>query len=185
MHTEFTQLMSLALDDEASPDEVRRLRSHLSVCPACASLWAQWQAVDRRLAAAPSVAPPVSLVSRVSQSIAERELRRRRTRWVGSGLFLVWLLVFALGLTVIFGVADWFVGHPQQIAAILSALAHFLSVATWLLREFVAFLADLGAPRVAAGVGLFVTLTCTLAVIWLWIMGRSQRWLRSPLLAGR
>ncbi len=185
MHTEFTRLMSLALDQEASSEEARRLRTHLQVCPACAATWAGWQTIDRRLAAAPQVAPPVSLVALVTQRIAAHELRRRRTRWVGSGLLLTWLLAFTLGLAIVVGIASWVAGYPEQIATVLSGIAHFLSSVTWLLHALAAFLSELGAPRLAAGVGLFVTLTCALAVVWLWVMGRSQLWTRSPTLARR
>ncbi len=179
MHSEFTQIMSLALDDEAGPDEVRRLHAHLRACPACAAQWAQWQILDRRLAAAPTMAPPASLVGAVAQRIAAHDLRRRRTRWVGSGLVLTWLLVFVLGLAGVVGAASWVTGQPQQIATVLSALAHFLGGVTWLFHALAAFLSELGAPRLAAGGGVFVTFTCVLAVMWLWAVGRSHTWVNA------
>lgn len=185
MHTEYTRLMSLALDHEASQDELQRLRAHLQDCPACAAVWSQWRALDRRLAAAPQVAPPASLAGQVLQRLAERELRQRRTRWVGSGLLLTWLVAFLLGSAGIWAAVDWIAAHPQQIAAALSGLAYFLSGVTWLARQLAMFLGELGAPRLAAGAGLFTTLTCLLAVMWLYVMGHNRPWVRSAGFAPR
>lgn len=182
MHTKFTQLMSLVLDKEASPDEAHCLQEHLRDCPACAQVWVRWQTLDRRLSAAPQVAPAVSLVSLVSARLAERELRRRRTWWVGSGLLLTWLLVFVVVLAGVVLASNWVTGRPQLVADLLSGLANFFSGAIWLLRAAARFL---GAPRLAAGAGLFTMLTCGLAVMWLWLMERSHRSWASALVLAR
>lgn len=180
MHTEFTRLMSLALDNEASQTDLRRLHAHLETCPVCATTWAQWRVVDGRLAAAPLVVPAKSLAPLVSQRLAERALRRRRTRWVGAGLLLVWLSVFALVFVAISVLVGWVMGHPQQVAELLALVAGFLSGGVWLLRVLAGFIEQLGAPRLAAVTGLIATLTCGLGVIWLWVMGHRHSLTRVP-----
>ncbi len=184
MHTEFTKLMSAALDHEADPDELARLQAHLHECPACAAAWAQWRAFDRRLSAAPLAAPPASLAAPVLRRLAEYELRRRQKQWVGGGLLVTWLLAFGLALVGVLAVSGWVASHPQQVAGILSGFAELFTRAIWLLRLLAGFLQGVNVPLVAASLGVFASLACVLAAIWLYLFGRSRNWLRATVMVG-
>jgi anti-sigma factor RsiW len=177
MHAEYTLLMSLALDGEVSAAETHRLREHVRTCSDCAAIWERWQAMDRRLTAAPLVAPPVDLVDKVAARLEARELRRRRARWIGSGLMASWLAVVLLGLAAIAVLVIWGTRHPAEASTVLVGSLRLVDGVSWLLISLAAHIGNLGAPTVAAGVGLMAILTCVLGMLWLWVMGRSHVWL--------
>lgn len=181
MHADYTLLMSLVLDGEATHAEEGRMREHLRACGACAGTWARWQAMDRRLAAAPFVAPSVDLVDRVMAQVEARELRRRRVRWMGSGLLVGWLGVALVGLAVIAALIILGTRHPNEARSVFSAALQLFNGASWLLIGLVTFVGRLGAPAVAAGAGLLATLTCVLGMLWLWVIGRSHTWRAQPI----
>ena len=86
MHSDYTMLMSVALDDEATPDELQRLREHVRTCAACAGIWERWQVVDRRFDAAPLMTPAPNFADAVMARIEARSLQRRQTRRYATGL---------------------------------------------------------------------------------------------------
>ena len=86
MHSDYTMLMSVALDDEATPDELQRLREHVRTCAACAGIWERWQVVDRRFDAAPLMTPAPNFADTVMARIEARSLQRRQTRRYATGL---------------------------------------------------------------------------------------------------
>lgn len=176
MHTEYTFLMSLALDGEASVTEMAQLHGHLRNCATCADIWARWQAVDRRLAAASPALPTVDLAAQVTARVEAYELRRRRSRWLGSGFLLSWIGV-VLGCAAIIAVGiGWAQTHPDLPAAVFSALKQLIGVVGWFLGGLEAFARSLGAPTLALGFGLLASVTCLLGMAWLWLMGRSPGW---------
>ncbi len=83
MHSEYTLLMSLALDDEAGAADLARLHAHLATCAECRKVWARWQEMDRRFQAEPLVTAPVDLAHQVAARLEERELQRRRAALAG------------------------------------------------------------------------------------------------------
>jgi predicted anti-sigma-YlaC factor YlaD len=181
MHADYTLLMSLVLDDEATPTEEGRLREHLRACGACAGVWTRWQAMDYRLAAVPFVAPPANLVDTVMAQVEARELRRRRARWLGSGLLVSWLAVALISLGIIATLVVLGTRHPGEAKMVFSGALQFLTGMSWLLIGLVTFMRGLGAPAIAAGVGVWATLTCMLGMAWLWVIGRSHIWFGQPL----
>jgi predicted anti-sigma-YlaC factor YlaD len=178
MHAEYTLLMSVALDGQATDAETHRLREHLRSCADCAALWERWQVMDRRLAAAPLVAPPEDLVDKVAARLEAHELRRRRARWLGSGLLASWLAVLLFGLAAAATLTIWGARHPAEVRMALVEMLRLVDGVSWLLIGLVTRVGRLGAPTVAAGFGMVATLTCALGMLWLWVMGRSQIWLR-------
>ncbi len=178
MHAEYTLLMSLTLDGETTAAESHRLQEHLRACGGCAALWERWQAMDRRLAAAPLVTPPADLVDKVAARLEAHELRRRRARWLGSGLLASWLAVVLFGLAAVAILTIWGTRHPAEARMALVGTLRLVDGVSWLLIGLVTRVGELGAPTVAAGFGMVATLTCALGMLWLWVMGRSQIWLR-------
>jgi len=174
MHGDYTLLMSLALDGEATPAEESRLQEHLRTCTACAAIWDRWQILDRRLATAPLVAPPADLVAKVMAQVDERELRRRRARWFGSGLLVSWLGVILLGLAVTATLVILGTRYPQLVRTALAGAFEVIDGIGWLLIGLTTCASNLGAPAIAASVGLLATLTCILGMLWLWIMGHNR-----------
>jgi anti-sigma factor RsiW len=183
MHNDYTLLMSMMLDGEATAAEESAVREHLRMCGSCAAIWERWQAVDRRLAAAPLLAPAADLTDRVMARVQAQELRRRRLRWLGSGLFGMWLTISLVGLLTIGGLTYWSIQHPHAVSQAFFAVLQVVDGLSWIALDLWRFLSRLGAPTLAAGVGLLALLTCAFAMLWLWVMGRGRSALSYPMSA--
>ena len=183
MHADYTMLMSVVLDSEATADEMQRLREHLRACAACASVWERWQAADRRLGAAPRVAPAPTFTESVMARIAAQSLRQRRARWLGSGLLGAWLVGSLSGLAVIGALVYWGSQYQGQASGAFFAALKGVDSATWILLDLLRLMGGVDAPALAAGVGLLATLTCLLGMLWLWLVGRGQTLTTEPMSA--
>lgn len=86
------RLMSLALDQSTTEDEVHCLKEHLERCPACQEEWRAMQRISLLLTDAPLIGPAPGFAARVIQRLARRQARRQRL------LAGVALLVACLGL---------------------------------------------------------------------------------------
>lgn len=178
MHADYTLLMSLALDDEATAAETHRLQEHLRGCGECAALWERWQALDHRFSVAPAAAPPADLAVRVAARLEAHELRRRDMHRFGSGLLAGWLAVVVLGVVAGALLTIWGAHHPAEARLALAGSLKLVEGASWLVFSLLVWAGRLGAPTVAAGFGIVATLTCALGMLWLWVVGHSQNWLR-------
>jgi len=174
MHSDYTILMSVALDDEATPDELRRLREHMRTCAACAGIWERWQVVDRRFDAAPVMAPTPDFADAVMARIAAHSLQRRQTRRFASGLVALALAVLLLGLATLGGLLHLGAQNPAQVSGVFFAALRVAGTATWIFLGFLRLMGDFGAPTLAAVVGLLATVTCLLSMLWLWVVGRGR-----------
>ena len=181
MHTDYTLLMSLMLDGEATPADEQRMREHLRTCGACAGVWERWQALDRRMVAAPHVEPAIDLTDKIMAGIEAQANKRHRARWLGSGFLASWLTVSLIGLAVLGWVIFWSLQNPQQASGLLFAILKGVNVGSWVMFGLLRLLAGIGAPTLAAGIGLLATLTCMLGMLWLWLIGRSHAWLGKPI----
>jgi anti-sigma factor RsiW len=175
MHAEYTMLMSVALDDEATPAEQQRLRDHLRTCAACAGVWERWQAVDRRLEAAPLMIPSPSFADTVMARIEAQALKPQRAHWLNARLVAILLaagLVLALALTGL--LLYWGAQNPAEVSNVFFTALRVVGTATWVFLGFLRLMGGVGAPTLAAGVGLLATLTCLLSMLWLWVVGRGH-----------
>lgn len=176
MHTEYTLLMSMALDGEAAPAAVQQLEAHMTECQACAATWEHWRAIDKRLAAAPWTVAPADLAEKVAARLAEREATKKRSFWLGSGLLVSWFAVLAISMIAVGLLAFWGGNHPREVAVLLSALAQLLSGGSRLLRGIGTLTGSFDGATAALGLGLLIALTSWLALMWFWLMGRSRQW---------
>lgn len=183
MHNQYTMLMSLVLDREATPDQVAALRQHVAGCGTCAATWREWQALDFRLSEARPVAPPDTFMPGLVARLAERQAERRQRRYVALGLLLAWAgALFVMWVSVV-AVTAWGYSHPLEISLLLTAAGQVLSNFTGLLNGTTAIVDSLGDPSLALGLACFACVTAALCAIWFWIMARSSQWNR-PATAG-
>jgi predicted anti-sigma-YlaC factor YlaD len=173
-------LMSVALDDEATPGELQRLREHVRTCAACAGIWERWQVVDRRFDAAPLVTPAPNFADAVMARIEARSLQRRQTRRFASGLVALSLAVSLLGLAILGGLIYWGAQNPAQVGGVFFAALRGVGAATWIFLGFLRLMGGVGASTLAAWVGLLATLTCLLSMLWLWVVGRGHAVIADP-----
>jgi anti-sigma factor RsiW len=171
-HTDFTMLMSLVLDDEATEAEARALREHLAGCDLCARTWQRWQELDRRLAVAPMVAVPVDFSAAVRARLDQRMAEQQRRHWFMLGLALssiaaMFIAVLAIGLA-----NGWTVQLLPSTGPLSAGLEGVLSIGGWLFRVVTSFVERMGTPTVAAAAGALLCVTCGLATVWLWMVAR-------------
>jgi anti-sigma factor RsiW len=174
MHHEFTSLMSLVLDREATPAQATALRQHIAGCSECTATWREWQAVDVRLAAALVVSPPASLMVDVAARLVERNAQRQRRRRVASALLLAWGGTLGALWLVTLVLAAWGYSHPLEAGLLLSSGAQVMTSLTELLSGAQSFLRSLGQPVLALLSACFVSLTAGLVLLWVWVMVRSD-----------
>jgi anti-sigma factor RsiW len=76
------QALSAYLDGESDPLESRCIATHLAVCPRCATVVRDLQAISQGLRALVPEQPPVDLTARVSVLLdSPRPTRQRPARW--------------------------------------------------------------------------------------------------------
>jgi len=173
MHSEYTELMSLALDHEADAAQMAALHAHLKGCAGCAATWARWQAVDARFRAAPMLDAPPQLAARVLARLETRRRHRFWGGWFGAGLFIAWLAVAGAILVALLGGAWWGFTHPLAASMALSAGVRLLSSVLWPVRSAGILLTSAGLS-LGAGVAAYVGLTCLLLGTWAWLVIRTN-----------
>jgi len=178
MHTHYTRLMSLVLDDEATASQKADLQRHLAACPACATTWTQWQTLDVRLAAAPRLTPPPNLVAQVLGRLEERRLRQRRRRWIGSGLLVAWIGIAVASGLLLAGLLLWGLMHPLEGGLFATWAARLLSNLFRLVEVFYGCLSLAAGSFLGWGAAFCVALTACLAALWVWAVGHFGRWPR-------
>lgn len=179
-HTDYTMLMSLVLDDEATAAEAARLREHLVECDICARTWQRWQELDRRFTLAPLQPAPIDFAAAVAVRLDQRMAEQARRRWFMLGLALS-CLVAMLFTVLAFGLASGW--HWQLLSdggPWSAAWTGIASIGGWMYRILAEFVTRLGTPTVAAGAGALLCLVCGLATVWLWMVARL-----SPPASGR
>lgn len=97
---EYTEKISLWLDNELSPNEITALKTHMTTCPACRHTYEAMQRVDTmfRSAARVMVAPSTGFTQRFETRLARH---RHIKPWQ------IWLTVFALLFGVLFLFGAW------------------------------------------------------------------------------
>jgi len=158
-------LMSLALDQSITQDEVPCLEDHLERCPACQEEWEAMQRVSRTFTDAPLMGPPAGFADRVMQRLAQRQARRQRLS-AGAALLVICLSLGALALP---GIVRWLamlwqvitepslLRHGVKLAAQLLNLAESLGGACWLI--ITALSSYLNQPALLGYSFLVLTLT--------------------------
>lgn len=179
MHTEFTKLMSLALDHEADAAQMAVLQKHLAECAECAATWAHWQMIETHIhgwaKAMPSPTP--GLTERVMMRLATRQ-RRQYYSWLRAGFLLAWLGIAAISLLVLALGAWWGVTHPLQAGILVSVCTRVLSSALLSVRGAQTLLSGAGVslPWLVAS---YFGMTMVLFSIWIWLLARPAVWHRA------
>jgi anti-sigma factor RsiW len=171
-HNEFTLLMSLVLDEEATEAEARALREHVTGCDACRRTWQRWQELDRRFTLAPMAPAPVDFSILVAARLDQRLEERRRRRWLVAGMAGSWVVAMFIAVLAVGLVNGWPLQVLSSSSALNAAWAGVSSIAAWLFRALADLVERMGAPTVAAGAGALLCLTCGLATIWLCMVAR-------------
>jgi len=105
---QFTEKISLWLDNELSPAEVTELEAHLTDCPACRQTYEAMQRVDRlfRTAAHQMVIPAPGFTRRFETRLAQQRLVKPWQLWLTMGallggtvlIFSTWAMIGGIAL---------------------------------------------------------------------------------------
>lgn len=178
-HAEYTLLMSLVLDDEASEAEAARLRAHVASCDACAQRWLRWQELDRKFDLAPMLPAPMDFSVVVAARLDQHAAEHARRRWFMVSLALSWVAAIVVAVVALALVNGWRLPLQLDSGPLNAAWTGLAGMAGWFARAVIAFVEQTGAPTVAAGAGVLLCVTCALATVWLWMVARltpaSQR----------
>ena len=168
-HQPFEEWLLAAHD--LSPTEAAKLESHLRECSACRALAAGWAEAERRLEAAPLLAPEAGFAERWQATLAVREVAQRRWQaWLVLGLSLAGALALAVllgwqALSSLLSPAHAAVGLLQVMVWVAAAVAAAQEVGLVLVRS----LAALVPP------GLWIALVVgAAALISLWLITMSR-----------
>jgi predicted anti-sigma-YlaC factor YlaD len=130
----YREQMSLWLDHQLAPEEIRQLAAHTATCLSCRASLDTFRRLDRLLAAAPMMSPAAGFSARFQTRLAAR--RRRRHTWAGVLILALATVALLLGGAIILatsGLAVW-----ETVSA------------TGLLTRSISLLLDLGKVGVAA-----------------------------------
>lgn len=148
----YREQMSLWLDNQLTPDDIRRIEAHTATCASCRAALSAWQRIDRLLASVPMASPAPGFATRFQARLVTR--RRRYRTWAG---------LTTLGLTTLV----LFLGGAVLLA--LSGLAIWENLsASGVLTQSIGLLLDLGKAMGA-----------TFRLVWL-ILGALAQGLRHP-----
>jgi anti-sigma factor RsiW len=179
MHSQYTELMSLILDDEASAEQTAEMHAHLATCQACAATWARWRAMDAHFRRAPMLAPSHDLADQVLARLKTRSQRRFWKGWLGVGIFLAWIAMAGAVVAALAGVIWWGISHPLQAGVTLSAATQLVSSFLWPVRGAAAALTSAGLP-LGYGIAGYFGVTCALLALWVWVVARRDRMITVP-----
>ncbi len=156
---------------ELRPAEAAKLEAHLRECSACRALAAGWVEAERRLQAAPLLAPRPGFAERWQTTLAAREIAQRRWQaWLVLGLCVSGAVVLAVilgwqALGALLSPARAAVGLLEVMVWVAAAVAAAQEVGLVLIRS----LSTLVPP------GLWIALVVgTAALISLWLITMSR-----------
>lgn len=171
---EASELMSLQLDRPLVEQQTKVLEQHVQNCAPCAELWQQMQNAALLFVDVEPVLPPPNLTMSVMEAVRRREARARYLRR-GVVLSVGLLLVFALGIIPILGMAVSAVNNPELARAGLGLVLRIVEVLGVLAGAVRVILqAALGGLNCLILVG-YVALVGALVALWTRIVTRPVR----------
>ena len=167
-HDDYSELMSLALDDLLSAEQQRRLDQHLVDCAACQMSWARWQRIAHLLTVEPFAGPPQGFALRLDQSLQRDEQRQER---ILAGLVLAGgtLTVMALiALGTLLTTALWMAVSPSARTQLVETLG-FAGQFAALLAQNLTTLRNTVAVMMPDPVVMLVVCTALITASALWV----------------
>jgi len=168
-HQPFEEWLLAAHDLSAA--EAAKLEAHLRQCSACRILATGWAEAERRLTAAPLLAPEAGFTERWQATLAAREIAQRRWQaWLVLGLSLAGALALAVllgwqALSALLSPAHAAVGLLQVMVWVAAAVAAAQEVGWVLVRSLAALIPP----------GLWIALVVgAAALISLWLITMSR-----------
>lgn len=172
---EFYWMMSLTLDGLLDAADYARFESYQAQHPALATLWSEWQGVDRELGLLPHVDPDPGFVARFEVRLAQQEAQQQQRALIFSLLAVGLVALMAAGgvawaLVWLTSTQGPWLGEQIHNLVVLSATA-----GAW----FGALLDTLGAlastPQAQALGMMYVVVAIIMIFGWVQLLRRSAR----------
>ncbi len=173
------QLMSLRLDNEISPAEVRALEAHLGTCAECRQVWELMQEMSALFAEARMVQPPEDFTERLLERLTTQWMEQRTTRWPLGALLLLLggAIITLLVVTPFIGTAGVLVGllrEPDPVRQGLEVLPGLVSVGEALLRAMWLILSAVMQLISLPLLVVYLWLILTLTTAWLLVLHAAR-----------
>ena len=120
--------------------------------------------------------PSPGFAGTVMAQIEAQSLKPQQARSLNARLVVILLaagLLLALALTGL--LLYWGAQNSAQVSSVFFTALRGVGTATWILLGVLRLMGGVGAPTLAAAVGLLATLTCLLSMLWLWVVSRGTR----------
>jgi predicted anti-sigma-YlaC factor YlaD len=174
MHAQYTSLMSLALDSEATVEQEANLRQHIEVCGSCAATWREWKALDRRLLMIPTVATPPDLLANILVRLDGRHPRPAyKKRWLASGVLLAWAVAACIFWAALIGGALWVYRNPVASSLLVSSVGQALSNLVGMLSVGEAYSGEFRLVALPLSLIFGLTGASMLGFLWLSLLVRT------------
>ncbi len=181
IHHKHAEQISLWLDNELSPSEIKGLQHHLAQCDACTQFYEAMKQVDHVLSNAPMAAPAPGFIQRFEARLTHHQVKQGRM-WLGmtilalstfvmliAGGIFGWLVLSGWGTDWILPTFYTYLGRlgalVNETRAVVNLSALFFKVSLMMMQEPVFW--------------GFVAVTLALVALWIRIVQMIYR--RTPM----
>jgi anti-sigma factor RsiW len=175
--SEYSELMSLELDDLLDETQSTRFHGHVAQCDSCRAEWEALRRLSSALESEPLLWPASGFSDRVAVRLREREVRRRQVKGglglvAGSmGLWSILALVLGLAIAVIWQPLL----HLVWVDAVLPLLRSAADILVLLGRALNAVVREVFTRPTWLVLPGYVLTALGLVVLWTWIVSRQRR----------
>lgn len=175
--SEYSEQISLELDDLLDETQAARLQVHLAQCDSCRAEWETMRRLSSVLESEPLLCPTAGFSDRVAARLQRREERRRRLRGglgMMAGSIGLWG-VFVLVLGLMFAVLWQPLLHLVWVDAVLPLLQNAVNILVLLGRALYAVVRELFTRPTWLLLPGYVLMALGLFALWTRIVAR-RRW---------
>jgi predicted anti-sigma-YlaC factor YlaD len=177
--TEASELMSLRLDNLATPDDLAELDAHLAGCAECRLAWSALQEVTHLFESAAWLEPPADFTERVMARVRHRHTPRT----IGGAVLLVGAsaLLSTVALLPVIGliVVGWqVVNRPPLLTTTIQTLGDLAATGRALLNLALHLTGALVQAVPAPLVVLYMVVAMLLALAWVVAVSQVQARMR-------
>jgi hypothetical protein len=167
--------MSLALDDELTPEEVAEFEQFLAEDAELNEEWRVWQQLDAKLWECPPVAPVDGFLQRFEYRLAQQE--NQKQLWFGTVVGVITLGLWGILLlgAVSFGLLVWW-NQSGWLGEVLQQVTYLWAiVASWGSALWSVVTTLLATPQGKGLVVFYLFATATILLVWAWLLRRTTQ----------
>jgi hypothetical protein len=167
--------MSLALDDELTPEEVAEFEQFLAEDAELNEEWGVWQQLDAKLWECPPVAPVDGFLQRFEYRLAQQE--NQKQLWFGTVVGVITLGLWGILLigAVSFGLLVWW-NQSGWLGEVLQQVTYLWAIVTsWGSALWSVVTTLLATPQGKGLVVFYLFATASILLVWAWLLRRTTQ----------